>query len=275
MAKPKKPAAEAKLETPAADAKPETSNKAFVTFEVSKRSDALPEVVDGMIDGLTTSEYVTSLTDGKLLDQVLTIGDRFVKFTKFFTTYADWILALRARLPYSGPRCKINLVYKDGTSKLLSWTQFCLEVFKVSARHVSATIADFKCMAARPDIDVDLEIREDEEEPPTSTPPERKEKVRRTTVAEVEQEFEEKVDRLETQAELLRRELGHLIHKIEQVKAGKLTPEKLYEDAQTVKNRALPPQVAGAFDTDDPIGTDDLKDAIDAVLKKNAAASGE
>jgi hypothetical protein len=125
-------------------------------------------------------------------------------------------------------------------------------------------------MNLNPDIDIPLTTYEDE----PSTPPKPKKKVHRPTVQEVENEYEEKVDRVETQAATLRLELGNLIHKIEQAKAGKLSLDELYTAAQNAKTRVVPPKVADAFNTDDPVGTGELMDAIDNVLKKNAAAAG-
>lgn len=237
-----------------------TSERAFVTVKLKDRMAAVPEVKDGMVGELTVAEYVNGLTEGKLVEQVISIGKQFKEFKDFFAAHVDWIVELRLRIPARGSACKINLVDADGNSKLLTWSEFCLEVFGVSARWVSKLITDYQGMQEFPDID-----KEDEEE--ESEEGEKKEKDRNPSADEVMQEYEVKLDRIETQADNLRLEIGNLITKIEKYKNQ--MPKEVLDAAMACKLRVVPPKVADAMDTADEhfesIGTDELLDQLKNV----------
>ena len=92
-----------------------------------------------------------------------------------------------------------------------------------------------------------------------------------------EAEYEEKVDRIETQARNLRLELGNLIAKIEKNKDK--VPKEVYDAAMAAKFRVVPPKVGDAMATEDEsfgkIGTDELKEQMDEVLARAKAAGDD
>jgi len=145
-----------------------TPERAFVTVKLKDRMTTVPDVLDGKVGELTVNEYLDGLSEGALVEQVITLGKKFKDFKDFkdfFATHIDWIHELRCRIPSRGTACKINQIDEDGNSKLLSWSEFCKETFGVSARWVSKLMANYQGMLAQPDIDpVEAETGVGEEE---------------------------------------------------------------------------------------------------------------
>lgn len=248
-----------------------TPERALVTVKLKDRMAAVPEVKDGKVGDLTVCEYVNSLSEGKLVEQVISLGKQFKDFKDFFSTHVEWIHELRSRIPSRGYACKIDLVDADGNTKSLSWSEFCLEIFGVSARWVSKLMANYQGMAVQPDIDG---VNADDEGGDK--------KKKESPLAESRRHLEETEDELETtrtQTSNLRHELGNLLSKIEDLQKGKIAAEELYKAAHACRFRVVPPHVAGkAMETSDEsfeaIGTDDLLKEMEEVAAKGAAVGG-
>lgn len=239
--------------------KQEPKDKAFVTVKLKDRMAAVPEVKDGKVGDLTVVEYLTNLPESKLVEQVITIGRQFREFKDYFAERVEWIHELRMRLPARGHACKIRLVDADGNDKLLTWSQFCLEVFGVSARWVSKLTANYVGMRNQPDID-EPEMPEGEK-PKNETP-----------LAEARrylEQTENELDTVRTQTSNLRHELGNLLSKIEDMKNGKITADELYRAADACRFRVVPPQLPGReFVVDEKVGTDELLEQLEKATAK-------
>ena len=242
------------------------SREALCTVHLKKRVKGVPEVVDGKVGEELVCEYLTNLQDTDLVEQVMAIGEKFKTFKDYFAAHVEWIRELRSRIPSSGTGCKIRLVESGGAERLVTWSQFCLEFFNVSADWVRKLSSGFEAAASEPVIDV-KETKEGDE----------KKKDKKPSAEEVEAEYEEKVDRIETQARNLRLELGNLIAKIEKNKDK--VPKEVYDAAMAAKFRVVPPKVGDAMATEDEsfgkIGTDELKEQMDEVLARAKAAGDD
>jgi len=226
--------------------------EALCTVKLKDRPASVPDVKDGKVGELAVCEYLTGLPDGKLVEQVISIGREFKTFKDFFASHIEWISELRSRIPSRGYACKINIIDADGNANTFTWAEFCLQFFGVSDRWVRKQQQLHAEMAAQPVV----------EEPKEGD----KEKEKKPSVEEVETEYEEKIERIETQASNLRLELGNLISLILKHKAA--IPEPVVKAAEAAKFRVAPPQPVGNnMDTGD-IGTDDLIDQIKKVTSK-------
>jgi hypothetical protein len=249
-----------------------TPERAFATVKLKDRMAAVPEVKDGKVGDLTVCEYVSSLPEGKLVEQVISLGKQFKDFKDFFAAHVEWIDELRSRIPSRGYACKINLVDADGSTKALSWSEFCLEIFGVSARWVSKLMAHYQGMAEQPNID----------EPEVTGEGGDGEKKKESPLAESRRHLEETEVELETtrtQTSNLRHELGNILSKIENFRKGKITAEELYKAADACRFRVVPPQIGDTMETSDEsfdqMGTDDLLKEMEEVATKGAAVGGD
>jgi hypothetical protein len=249
-----------------------TSERAFVTVKLKDRMAAVPEVRDGKVGDLTVCEYVTSLPEGKLVEQVISLGKQFKDFKDFFAAHVEWIHELRSRIPSRGYACKINLVDADDNTKSLSWSEFCLEIFGVSARWVSKLMANYQGMADQPDIDQPEVTDEGGDGEKKESP-----------LAESRRHLEETEGELETtrtQTSNLRHELGNILSKIEDFRKGKIAAGELHRAADACRLRVVPPHVAGrdmetSDESFDQIGTDELLEELEEVVAKGAAVGGD
>lgn len=249
-----------------------TPERAFVTVKLKDGMASVPDVKDGKVGDLTVCEYVTSLPEGKLVEQVISLGEQFKDFKDFFSTHVEWIHELRSRIPSRGYACKIALVDADGNETLYSWSQFCLKTFGVSARWVSKLMANYQGMAEQPDIDEPEVADEDGEGKKNETP-----------LAESRRHLEETEEELETtrtQTSNLRHELGNILSKIEDFRKGEIAAEELYRAADACRFRVVPPHLAGrdmetSDESFDQIGTGDLLKELDEAAAKGAAVGGD
>lgn len=247
-------------------AKPEAAaRETFCTVKLRKQNVPVPKVVDGKVGELTVREYVESLQDGQLAEQVISIGGEFKTFSEFFATHIEWIRELRSRMPNSGHNCKLNVVELNGETKTHTWSEFCLKFFGVSADWVRKLSLAHEDAAMHPNI----------EEPKAKEGGEPK---KESPLAEATRHLERAEDELDTvkvQASNLRHELGNILSKIEDFRKGKLSKEELFKSAEACRFRTVPPNVGDAMDCADgefdSIGTDELKDQLKEVTEKGKA----